>query len=278
MTQRPIWLVGMVLTAVTASAQIVHGQQTASDAAAAPARRYIEEYQRQLSGVVGQERQTQRDLRADGSVRRQRELVADVLLVRSGERLLMFRDVIEVDGRPVSNRADRLRRLFLEGHRDALAQGKAISKESARFNLGVTRILDSLLLPITILSPWPTPRFTFTATEQGLKFDETLAGTMIRGGNGDDVRDMPLRGWLSIEPETGQLLAASMRANNPLFDTTVDIRYEQDPAVDLLVPVTMRQRHTRGDQSRPNVLEVSSTYANWRRFKVQTSETLDMPK
>jgi hypothetical protein len=187
----PHSIAALGLAAGIAAGTVLHGQDPAPEAAV---RRYVEDYQRQLSGVVGEERQSQREVRADGSVHNQRDLVADLLLVKAGNVPRMFRDVIAVDGKPIPNRADRLRRLFIDSRRDAVDQAIAISRESLRYNLGPTRILDTLMLPMTILIPFPAPRFRFTASDTGLRFEEIASPSMIRAGTPGRLADLPLRG------------------------------------------------------------------------------------
>ena len=73
----------------------VTGQNLGTDAVLTRAMRYAEDYQRALSAIVGEERQTQREIRADGSIKRQRDLVADILLVKSAQRLVIFRRILD---------------------------------------------------------------------------------------------------------------------------------------------------------------------------------------
>ena len=63
-----------------------------------------------------------------------RDLKSDVLLVRApaGDRWIQFRDVFEVDGKPLRDRDDRLTRLFLKPSASAQKQVEDITAESAR--------------------------------------------------------------------------------------------------------------------------------------------------
>jgi hypothetical protein len=72
------------------------------------ASRYVDEYERQLSAVVCEERQKQRVVKSDGTTGKMRELVSDLLMVRAGDFTQTFRDVIAVDAKPVRNRQERL--------------------------------------------------------------------------------------------------------------------------------------------------------------------------
>jgi len=68
---------------------------------------------------------------------RRRQLRSDVLLVQTpGARWLSYRDVFEVDGRPVRNREERIKRLFLSAQADDREQLRRITNESARYNIG----------------------------------------------------------------------------------------------------------------------------------------------
>ena len=74
---------------------------------------YVLEFQRQLCGIVARERYVQK---VESYLSHRRELVSDLLLVRpvGADRWVQFRDVFEVDGKPVRDRNDRLTKLFLE--------------------------------------------------------------------------------------------------------------------------------------------------------------------
>ena len=103
----------------------------------------------QVPGVVGAER---------------RELRGDIVLVNVGPPLewRMYRDVFEVDGRPVRDRADRLAALFLEPAATARAQAERIAETSARFNLSnLGRVLNEPGLPLAFLQTSLQPRFRF---------------------------------------------------------------------------------------------------------------------
>lgn len=267
-----------IALALLCAAADTPGQTPAPDAVVARAQAYMQEYQRQLAGIVGEERVTQRVVRADGSLRQQRDLVSDIMLVKSGDRVQMFRDVLEVDGKPIRDRDERLQKLFLNPVASAVNQANRIMAESGRYNIGVTRVLDSLMLPMRILQTAPAPGFSFRLADGVLRFEETKSPTIIRSGRGGALRDMPLRGWLMIDAETGRLRGANMLAANSNQEASADIRYEEDAAVTLLVPVTMQQRYRRAGDQRGDVLEVSSSYSKWRRFEVRTSETIGMPR
>jgi hypothetical protein len=73
-------------------------------------------------------------------------------------------------------------------------------------------------------------------------------------------------------------MSATLVANNPVFEITVDVRYLEDATLALLVPIEMRERYQRAAKPKDDRLEVSSTYGAFRRFQVTVDEQIDVPK
>lgn len=239
------------------------------------ASRYVEEYERQLSAVVCEERQTQRVVKSDGTTAKKRELVSDLLMVRTGDETQTFRDVIAVDAKPVRDRQERLQKLFLGPPRGRLKQAEAIAKESARYNIGFDRGGDTLLLPLAILHARTAAGFHFVRTADGLLFNEFRSPSLWRSRISGDGRDTFLHGVLTIDGNTGRVSGAQLVAANSQFVLTVDVRYAENAASGLLVPVEMREEY-RSPTSKDR-LEVSSTYSNFRRFQVTVDERVEAP-
>jgi hypothetical protein len=237
--------------------------------------RYVEEYERQLSAVVCEERQTQRVVKSDGTTGKVRELVSDLLMIRTDDSTQTFRDVLVVDAKPVRNRQERLRKLFLGTPRGREKQAQAIAKESARYNIGFNRGMDTLMLPLAILHAKPATGFRFARTPDGLTFDEFQSPSAVGYVRRGTRLDMPLHGGLSIESTTGRLSGARLVAENPQFVITMDVRYAEDAASGLLVPVESREDYRTPDVK--DRLEVSSTYSNFRRFQVTVDEHVEVP-
>ena len=73
-----------------------------------------------------------------------------------------FRDVFEVNGRPVRDRDLRLQALFLDEVRLAVDQALEISQESARYNIGqVKRTVNLPTIALSFLHPLNQHRFAF---------------------------------------------------------------------------------------------------------------------
>ena len=93
----------------------------------------------------------QRSRSAYNAIRR-RQLVSDVLLVQpAGQTWIGYRDVAEVDGKQVRDRAIRIQKLFLSGTPDDRRQLQRIADESARHNLGSARNINVPTFPLQIL-------------------------------------------------------------------------------------------------------------------------------
>ena len=255
---------------------------------------YVVEFQRQLSGVVAEERYVQ-DVRYPlGNARltlvpTHRELKSDLLLVKPAgvDRWLQFRDVFEVDNKPVHDRNERLMQLFIKPSSSSASQVDRILTESARYNIGnLMRTVNAPVLALMILDPTNQPRFSFKRTTHGdpllgrsgakppesvwiVEYQEVEKKTMIRTTNG---RDLPARGRFWVEPSTGQVAASELIAEDSLLKGTVDVEYEIEATVGLLVPIEMRERYDiRRDSSR---VDGVATYGRFRQFQVQVDEKL----
>jgi hypothetical protein len=268
-------MAGLVLVAGgTAQAQEADGVA----ALVAKAGAYVEEYEKRFSAIVGEERQTQRIVRANGSIKQQRELMSDLLLVRVGDNTLQFRDVIMVDGKAIRNRQDRLRKLFLEARKAAVKQAQAIAKESSRYNIGFRRGLEGLMIPLVIVRPTVASGFRFAPTPDGVSFKEFRSPSIIGFIAGSTRRDLFLQGTLRIDPEPGRLLGGSLVANNDEFEITIDVRYAEDAALRLLVPVELQERYRKTKHPKDDRLEVTAVYGKFRQFQVAVDQSIDLPK
>jgi hypothetical protein len=280
-----------VLTVIAAPAS---AQEPTLEAVLAHAATYVVDFQRRLSGVVAEERYGQDVRYRLGGSRPalapiHRELKSDLLLVKpaGADRWLQFRDVFEVDGKPVHDRSERLMQLFIKPSSSSAAQVQRILDESARYNIGnLLRTVNAPVLALVILDPANQSRFSFKRTMHGdpvlgrggakppasvwmVEFREVQKQTIIRTSNG---RDLPARGHFWIEPATGEVLASELIAEDILIKGIVDVEYQSEPAVGLLVPIEMRERYEiRRDGSR---VDGVATYGRFRQFQVNVDEKL----
>jgi hypothetical protein len=262
---------------------------------------YVRDFQIRLAGIVAEERYVQQvkyltpptaiaALRANAPPDARRVLRSDLLLVKpeGATRWVQFRDVFEVDGKPVHDRSERLVKLFLEPTASSAQQVTQIVNESSRFNIGsVQRTINVPVLALIILDPANQRRFSF---ERGtshkpqlgsepkaaagadvwvIEYDEVSAGTLIRTNND---RDLPIHGRLWIEPSSGRVFATELSANDTSLKGTIDVTYRIEPTLNLLVPSEMHERYElRKDGSR---VEGTATYTQFRQFQVKVDEKL----
>lgn len=287
--------VGALLVGFVWLASCVFAQEPTLEAVLGRAGTYVVEFQRSLSGVVAEEQYVQSVRYPIGTGRSvnqllptHRELKSDLLLVKPAgvDRWLQFRDVFQVDGKEIRDRNERLMELFVKPSSSSAAQAERIITESARYNIGnLLRTVNSPVLALVILDPRNQSRFTFKRTTHDdpllgrgtakpesvwiIEFQEIEKETLIRTTNG---RDLPTRGRFWIEPSTGQVAASEMIAEDPLIKGTIDVEYQIEPAVGLLVPIRMRERYEiRRDGSR---VEGTATYGRFRQFQVKVDEKL----
>jgi hypothetical protein len=208
-----------------------------------------------LALAAAKEGYTQTLLSADmqSAVRERRELVSDVVWVPTGDAFVwaFFRDVLAVDGRPVEGREGRLYELFSGGPaRQARDRAQRILEESARYNLGPHRTVNSPTVAVTFLHPRNRHRFRFRGgglealegkSVMTVRFDEVTHPTLTRTTNGEDI---PARGVLSIAPETGTVVASELRFDVPrLGPTEIAVRYGLQPRLEAWLPVEMHETY-----------------------------------
>jgi len=212
--------------------------------------------------------------------RRVRELVSEAAWVPTGDALVwaFFRDVFAVDGRPIKDRTARLQRLFSSGATpEAREQAAAILGESARYNLGPRRTINSPTVVLSFLHPRNQPRFRFEArgeeTVEGLRvltvrFAETGHPTLVQTSTGIGI---PARGMLRIEPEGGILVSSELHLDVPgLGPIQIRVRYRPQPRLEAWLPAEMREDYgLTGEAVR---LETVAKYSDYRKAEVEVQE------
>lgn len=290
--------------AVLLAPRAAAAQEPSLDTVLRRAAEYVTAFKRQLAGLVAEESYVQDVEGAPGSrppAISHRELRSDFLLVQmpGQARYVEFRDVFEVDGRPVRDRQERLTKLFLNPSA-ARPDSESIVAESARYNIGrVTRTVNTPTLPLLFLDPDVQSRFRFKLSAGGapvmangsgrststsasvftvstevwvVEYQEVERGTVIRTPNG---KDLPARGRFWIEPATGRVLMSELIAEDTNVLATIDVSYQSEPLVGLLVPIEMRERYdVRGDGSR---ITGAATYGRFRQFGVHVDENIASP-
>ena len=211
-----------------------------------------------------------------------RTLVSDFLLVKLPDQnvWLPFRDVFEVDGKPVRDRQDRLTKLFLQPAATAVQQAEQIVGESSRYNIGVTRNINIPVLALTVLGPLYQPRFEFSHLKEDRKagsdvwsveYIERERPTLIRGSGGIDLIT---QGRLWIEASTGRVVKTELVNRERGMSATITTTYRFDPSFDLAVPVEMHEEYLLPSVGAPTPITGTATYSNFRRFSVDVDEKI----
>lgn len=264
-------LVAVCVALLAAASSLVQAQEPSLDEVLDRAARYVERFHEELAGIVAEETYLQQIVNSSSNSifsrrpeERERRLRSDLLLIRpaDGDRYVEFRDVFEVDGRPVRDREERLTRLFLEASPSAVQQIRRIIDESARYNIGrVVRTINTPTLPLMFLEGGNQPRFQFSRTASEapsiggatrrnadspvfrvstemwvIEYEEVARGTVVRTPEGVDL---PARGRFWIDPAEGAVLMSELIVTNP---------------------------------------DVRATYGRFRRFQVEVAEDIPTPR
>ena len=180
---------------------------------------YVAAYGPKTSVIVGIERYTQNVTIKEQDLR-PRTLLAEFAIVRAGggPGWAGYRDVIEVNGRAVTDRRDRLLSLLTTAETVGEPELRRIADESARYNVGpVIRNFNVPTTALFFLHPSLVGRFTFTrkgtkkidgvATWE-LEFKETRTPTMVMKRDGTNV---PCEGTVWVMPEDGTVVRTRLR-------------------------------------------------------------------
>jgi VWFA-related protein len=205
-----------------------------------------------------------------------RQLVSEFVLVPNSSASggwLGYRDVMEVDGKPVADRSNRLQTLFRSDVPD-VQEARRIADESARYNIGpVSRNFNVPTATLFFFHRDNLSRFTFhrkgVERIDGLEtvvidFRETRKPTLIMNGRGKDV---PSSGTLWINPADGTVvrtLLALQGFRDASSFASIDVSFQKAPAVGMWVPAKMLERYSGGTSGNATT---AATYSDFKRFQ-----------
>ena len=283
------------VVAIVVATALLQAQEPTLDSVLLRAAEYVSRYQQQLRGLVAEETYRQNVTRTAAArpadargrqTREGRELKSDLLLVKLGEEnfWMQFRDVFEVDRKPVRDRDQRLSKLFIEAKVDARTQAETIQQESARYNLGpLMRTINVPIMALLFFERTVQPKLKFEQGKAGnvkrfdglaepsaiwmIEYKEVTKGTLVRGLND---RDIPSRGRIWLDSSNGRVLRTEMISEDTMLRAEVNVSYKTESGIDLLVPDEMREIYTiRRNETR---IDGRATYGHFRRFTVATTE------
>jgi hypothetical protein len=245
---------------------------------------YVTKYVEIFASVVADEHYVQ-DLRYTGiragSPGVRRELKSELVLVAVAPPLgwRIFRDVYDVDGKPVRDRDARLLALFSGSAAGAstLAEALRIVQESARYNIGpVHRTVNVPGLPLLFLQESLRQRFEFSLDRADrempetwvVKFAERARPTLFRG---DRNVDNPSAGRLWIQADTGAIRRTEHVLSQLSATATFVTEFGPHERFGIDVPTGLVEESTgfvQGSLVPTSRLVGTATYANFRAFAV----------
>ena len=204
-----------------------------------------------------------------------RRLVSEFALVANASASggwLGYRDVMEINGRPVADRHDRLERLFRSDTPD-LEAARRIADESARYNIGpVSRNFNVPTATLFFFNPGNLARFEFRRKgieridgldTVAVEFRETRIPTLIMNADGKDV---PASGTLWVNPADGAVVRTRLqldRFHRLGSHAEIVVTYQKDAVLGMWVPSRMEEKYTGGASGATTV----ATYKDFKRFQ-----------
>ena len=233
---------------------------------------YVQRFVDDLTNVVAEERYVQEFRRSSD----RRRLRSDFLLVKyPGEerRYQTFRDVLEVDGRPVREQQARITQLFLEPFASAVTRAGEIEAASFRQSLRRGRLVDPLQA-ISLLQAFYQPQLEFLVAPA-----DRRAGAGVIELNFTQITPagrslIPLRGKALVVEQTGRVIKTELSAGSGSNVRVTTTEFEFNAALRIDVPVRLRdEMPVNGDD-----FIGTAGYSNFRRFQVRAEQEIDVPK
>ncbi|GMR23809.1 MAG: hypothetical protein BMS9Abin37_2281 [Acidobacteriota bacterium] len=252
---------------------------------------YVESYEQALGMMIAREEYRQRVpsivdwvggrkvYLSDGQ---ERHLLSDYMMVRlpSEESDLWagFRAVIEVDGRPVSDRLERLQTIIEGSMEETLELWQKLSAESARYNIGgVTRNINVPTFALRILRKENRDRFEFEHIDDDrvegldvwvLAYEERATPTLITNRQ----EDVFAHGRMWVDPVDGRIVRTDVRTYDEANElhSEIRVRYQPDDELGIWVPRDMRERYKVGRER----VEGNARYSNFQQFEVTVDTSI----
>jgi hypothetical protein len=210
-----------------------------------------------------------------------------VLLAIPGRNVWdVYRHTFALNGQPVDDQKDRLRRIFSGSPAAAVVEATRLSNENARHNLGaIRRNMNLPTLALEFLAPASQPGFSFTKKAEKrvdgvpvwvIAFDEVRRPSLILTPDG---RSLPVRGEIWIDPANGRVMKTqvtldSLDAFKEMKErpqdysafprVAIETTFRLDRALNAWVPAEMKESYDRGIE----VVTCTVTYTNYSRLEI----------
>ena len=253
------------------------------------AQQYVADYQTQFATIIGEEH-----YRQDFSEERKIDSQVGVRVIRASRSMRSelslawfpdvpgwfgFRDVIDVDGKPMKDRDRRMARLFFEKPTGKLL--KQALQESARYNLGtIRRNFNVPMVTLQFLDKELSPRFRFEDGGRGragdrpaqiVRFQEIVRPSIILA----DEADALAVGRYWIEPGSGRVLKTELVIGDSNGDIRISTWYRPDDRLGIWVPAKMTERYDYIKRLYDSI-QCEASYTTFRRF--ETGARIILPK
>lgn len=196
-----------------------------------------------------------------------------------------YRDVFELDGRPVRDHEDRLSRLLPSVTQHSLQQAQAISAESARYNLSPEkyRISRTLNVPLAALIYLRRANQSHSKFRLGkpelvagircipVQFTERSSPRLI-----GTVDDAPAHGTFWTD-DTGRVIKTDLRLESEAgrgepVHAQIVVAYSRVDKLDLWLPAKMDETYMF--VATAQMMSGHAAYSDFREFKITTSEDI----
>jgi hypothetical protein len=241
---------------------------------------YVSTYGQDASALVATEKYVQA---ASGNLRslsRSRTTVAEFAIVRASGSTgwIGFRDIVEVDGKPIIDHRDRLLTMLTTTPQTG-DDAKRLTAESARFNIGpVTRDFNVPTTALFFFVPENINRFSFKLEppdeggDRRIAFRQTRTPTLIES-HGNPV---PIDGELFVNAN-GEVHRTIMlvhgydevRGVTMQIECKVDVRYAPLKDLGMWLPTVMTEEYhyVAAQGSDAIYIRTRAEYSNYRRFE-----------
>ncbi len=250
---------------------------------------YVESYEQALGMMIAREEYRQRIPAIVDWIRKiyysdeqERHLLSDYMMVRlpseEGDQWAGFRAVIEVDGRPVRDRLERLQTIIEGSMEETLELWQRLAAESARYNIGgVTRTTNVPTFALLILREENRDRFEFERIDddrvEGLDvwviaYEERATPTLITNRQ----EDVFAYGRMWVDPVDGRIVRTDVRTDDEANDlqSEIRVRYQPNDELGIWVPRDMRERYKLGRER----VEGNARYSNFQQFEVTVGTSI----
>ena len=258
-----------VLAITLCAGQTVHTQSVDLNELRARVAAYALRFITQFSDVVTEEEYDQRFAIS----KRKRHLTSDFMLVAypgRKELVMVFRDVREVDGKPIRDKQDRITKLFLEPFNNAIRRAQDIHRDGLRHSVDNGRLMDPLAV-IAYLQAQYQGGFRFSLGDMASNLGAGIREINLTPIPARGRIAMPARAWVS--EATGEVVKTELRSGFGARAEITTTTFGVDPVLEIHVPLEMKDEIPRGNDD----FIGTATYSNFRRFEVRTEAEVQVP-